>query len=62
MTPTQATNVHLSQGAVEHSNVQPVAEMTNLIAITRAYDQVSQMVSQTQDLSDSAVQRLGKAA
>ncbi len=62
VTPTQATNVHLSQGAVEHSNVQPVAEMTNLIAITRAYDQVSQMVSQTQDLSDSAVQRLGKAA
>jgi len=62
VTPSAATNVHVSQGAVERSNVQPIAEMTNLIAITRAYDQVTQMVSQTQDLSDSAVQRLGKAA
>jgi flagellar basal-body rod protein FlgF len=62
VTPTAATNVHVAQGALERSNVQPISEMTNLIAITRAYDQVSQMVSQTQDLSDSAVQRLGKAA
>jgi flagellar basal-body rod protein FlgF len=62
VTPTAATNVHVNQGAIERSNVQPIAEMTNLIAITRAYEQVTQMVSQTQDLSDGAVQRLGKAA
>jgi flagellar basal-body rod protein FlgF len=47
---------------VEKSNVQPVAEITRLIDITRAYDRVTQMISQTQDLSDNAVQRLGKAA
>ena len=61
-TPTTATDVSLHQGMVEKSNVQPILEITNLIAITRAYERVNQMMSQTQDLSESAVQRLGKAA
>jgi len=61
-TPTTATDAHVHQGMVERSNVQPVVEITNLIAITRAYERVTQMVSQTEDLSQSAVQRLGKAA
>ena len=39
-----------------------VAEITRLIDITRAYERVTQMISQTQDLSDTAIQRLGKAA
>jgi len=62
VTPTPATNARVVQGAVERSNVEPVVEITHLIAIQRAYEQVSQMISATQDLSDSAVQRLGKAA
>ncbi len=61
-TPTTATDARLHQGMVERSNVQPVVEITNLIAITRAYERVTQMMSQTEDLSQSAVQRLGKAA
>ncbi len=61
-TPGASTNVRLHQGMVETSNVQPVTEITSLINITHAYERVSQMISQTQDLSDSAVQRLGKAA
>lgn len=61
-TPTNATDARIHQGMVERSNVQPVVEMTNLIAITRAYERVTQMMSQTEDLSQSAVQRLGKAA
>jgi flagellar basal-body rod protein FlgF len=61
-TPTSATDARVHQGMVERSNVQPVVEMTNLIAITRAYERVTQMMSQTEDLSQSAVQRLGKAA
>jgi flagellar basal-body rod protein FlgF len=60
--PTAATDVSLHQGMVEKSNVQPILEITNLIAITRAYDRVTQMMSQNQDLSESAIQRLGKAA
>jgi flagellar basal-body rod protein FlgF len=62
VTPTIATDARVHQGMVERSNVQPVLEITNLIAITRAYERITQMTSQTEDLSDSAVQRLGKAA
>jgi flagellar basal-body rod protein FlgF len=62
VTPTVATDARVHQGMVERSNVQPVLEITNLIAITRAYERITQMTSQTEDLSDSAVQRLGKAA
>ena len=47
---------------VERSNVQPMLEITSLIDITRAYERVSQMMSSNQDLSRSAIERLGKAA
>ena len=60
--PTTASDVRLHQGMIERANVQPVVEITHLIAITRAYERVSQMMSQTQDLSQSAIQRLGRAA
>jgi len=60
--PTTATGARMHQGMIERSNVQPIVEITQLINITRAYERVTQMVSQTQDLTESAVQRLGKAA
>ena len=50
------------QGSVEHSNVSPVAEVTSLIDIQRAYERVANMMNSTQDLSRDAIQRLGKAA
>jgi len=62
VTPATATDSRLHQGMVERSNVQPIVEITRLIAITRAYERVAQMMSQTADLSQSAIQRLGKAA
>ena len=43
-------------------NVQPMLQITSLIEITRAYERLSQMMSSNQDLSTSAIQRLGKAA
>jgi flagellar basal-body rod protein FlgF len=61
-TPVEAPDARIHQGMVEKSNVQPVAEIVRLIDITRAYERVSNMMSQTEDLSESAVQRLGKAA
>jgi flagellar basal-body rod protein FlgF len=60
--PTLAPDAVIRQGTVEHSNVQPVLEITNLIEITRAYERVAQMMSQTGDLSEQAISRLGKAA
>ena len=50
------------QGSVEHSNVSPVAEVTSLIDIQRAYERVANLMNSTQDLSRDAIQRLGKAA
>ncbi len=62
VTPTAAPDAVIRAGSVEHSNVKPVVEITNLIEITRAYERVAQMMSQTSDLSERAVDRLGKAA
>ena len=61
-TPQAAKDVGIRQGMVEKSNVQPMIEITSLIEITRAYERVTQMMSANQDLSRSAIERLGKAA
>jgi flagellar basal-body rod protein FlgF len=61
-TPVAATDAGLRQGMVERSNVQPMLEITSLIDITRAYERVTQMIASNQDLSKSAVERLGRAA
>ena len=61
-TPTPAPDAAIRQGVVEHSNVSPVLEVTSLIDITRAYERVANMMNSTQDLSRSAIERLGKAA
>jgi len=59
LTPTPTTNAQVRQGFLESSNVEPVRQITRLIEIERAYDAVANMMSSTQDLSDSAIQRLG---
>jgi flagellar basal-body rod protein FlgF len=56
-----ATGATLQQGALESSNVQPIIQVTDLIRIQRAYENISQMMSNTADLSNTAVQRLGSA-
>jgi flagellar basal-body rod protein FlgF len=62
VTPQTDKNTRLQQGMVEKSNVQAVSEVVRLISITRAYENVAQMLSAAADLSESAVTRLGKAA
>ena len=57
--PQAADSVRIYQGMLEGSNVEPISQMTRLIEVNRAYDSVSQMVSQTGDLADQAVNRLG---
>jgi flagellar basal-body rod protein FlgF len=56
-TPVTASRVH--QGMLESSNVQPIVQITDLIRISRAYESVSQMMSDSSDLSKTAIQRLG---
>jgi flagellar basal-body rod protein FlgF len=59
-TPVPVTNVRLAPGMVEHSNVNPVKEVTSLISISRAYDRIQDIMSSTMDLSTKAVDSLGQ--
>jgi flagellar basal-body rod protein FlgF len=60
-TPTPATDVKLRQGMLEGSNVNPILEMTRMIEVSRAYEQMAKMMDTQADLSSQAVQTLGKA-
>ena len=57
--PTPASSALVRQGMLESSNVQPILQVTDLIRISRAYESVSQMMSDNSDLSKTAIQRLG---
>jgi flagellar basal-body rod protein FlgF len=58
--PSQpAKGVVVIQGSLENSNVNSVLEMTRMIAVSRAYEQIANMMSQTGDTSDQSIQRLG---
>ena len=56
-TPSDAK---VRQGMLEQSNVQPITQITRLIQVSRAYENVSQMMDQTGQLSTNAIDRLGK--
>lgn len=59
-TPTADTTTKIQQGMIENSNVDAIQQMTRMIAVSRAYEQVAGMMDQTGSTSDQAVQRLGK--
>ncbi len=59
-TPQPAANTALSQGFLEKSNVQPVAEVNALISLSRAYERIQDIISSTQDTSSKAIDALGK--
>jgi flagellar basal-body rod protein FlgF len=59
LTPQPTTSAVIKQGMLEASNVQPVAMITRLIEINRAYDAINSMMSSTSNLSSNAIQRLG---
>ncbi|THD62247.1 flagellar hook-basal body complex protein [Phenylobacterium sp.] len=58
---TVTTDAKLHQGMLEGSNVNQIVQITKLIAVNRAYEQVTQMMSSQTDLSRTSVGRLGKA-
>ena len=61
-TATPATNAKLSQGFIEGSNVNSIKEITRLVEINRAYSSISNLLSQNQELTRSAIERLGRVA
>jgi flagellar basal-body rod protein FlgF len=48
------------QGMLENSNVRPILEITRMIEVSRAYEQMAKIMDSTSELSKSAVQRMGK--
>ncbi|QQR41102.1 flagellar basal-body rod protein FlgF [Devosia rhizoryzae] len=60
-TPIAATRSQVMQGYVERSNVSGVAEMAELIRVTRAYESIASLTSKQDDLRRTAIQRLGDA-
>lgn len=55
-----AADFQLRQGYVESSNVQPILELTRMIETMRAYESVSRFISQGEELSRKAIERLGR--
>ena len=60
LTPTVDPTTTVEQGMIENSNVDAIQQMTRMIAVSRAYEQVSNMMDQTSSTSDESIQRLGK--
>ena len=61
-TPVEANDARIRQGMLEASNVNPLIEITNLIEIQRAYERVTKMIENANDLSRRSVERLGKVS
>ena len=53
-------NSHIVQGAIEQSNVQPVAEITNMIRIMRSYEQTVNLMGQENSRLTDALTKLSK--
>lgn len=48
----------LISGALEKSNVKPVIEMSRLIEVSRAYQNIASMIQKTDELRRTAIQKL----
>jgi flagellar basal-body rod protein FlgF len=57
---TQDTTSQLKQGAIEKSNVHAVVEITRMIQISRAYQQMATLLQQQSDLHKNAIQQLAQ--
>ena len=60
--PQDAPDVQIRQGMLEGSNVNTLMEITNLIEINRAYERVTKMIENANDLSRRSVERLGRVS
>jgi flagellar basal-body rod protein FlgF/flagellar basal-body rod protein FlgG len=54
------TNTRLVQGAIEKSNVNPMAEMSRMIQITRSYQDIATILQQEGDQRRNALQQLSQ--
>ncbi|EAQ01987.1 putative flagellar basal-body rod protein flgF [Pseudooceanicola batsensis HTCC2597] len=59
---TAAEGSEILQGQIELSNVSPVAEVTRLMMIQKAYDRATKLMSTEDELRKDMLRRLGSAA
>lgn len=59
-TPTADTTTAVQQGMIETANVDAIQQMTRMIEVSRAYEQVTSMMDATGTASDNSIQRLGR--
>jgi len=57
--PQTSTTARVRQGMLEASNVEPITQMTRLIEVTRAYENISRMIENTSSLSSKSIDKLG---
>ncbi len=55
------TTNSVRQGYIEGSNVNPIIEMTKLIAVSRAFDEAATAIDQSDNLSQEAIRTLSPA-
>lgn len=60
--PSLVENIKVRQGFVERSNVNPLASVTQMIEIMRAYEGASRLVETSNDLARDAVRTLTRDA
>jgi flagellar basal-body rod protein FlgF len=58
--PRPPENSHIAPGFVEGSNVNAVAELTQMIEISRAYQAVSKMISDSDQLRAASIEKLAR--
>lgn len=58
--PEPAAGSLIRQGRLEGSNVVPILEITRMVEVSRAYEQISRMMDREADLARRSVERLGR--
>lgn len=58
--PTPVTTSRVRQGMLEGSNVKPILEITRMIDVSRAYEQMAKIMDSNADLSRTSIQRMGR--
>lgn len=54
------TDSMIVQGALEHSNVEPIVEMTKMIEVSRTYERTSNLIGDDNTRNTDALDRLSK--
>jgi len=58
--PIAATDAKVRQGMLESSNVKPIEQITRMIEVSRAYEQITRMMDSQAELSRTTITRMGR--